>query len=303
MAHNKTRMSPLSAQHPFFTPIFQPKALTFLPNRDPLSPLSPTLNRTRGLFFVAILKTFYHCSAAFTVVIQLPTQDLSNQYQYPVPIQAVFEACRLFYLYPGIASVQRLVDRRTDCITTDQLRNQSHSAPQGITAFFPVVFATATGFKGTIPETPTTRSNGSLTHKESSSNDSHGCFPPGQHVRLQFISRYGRCPHSCEVYCIVFFISISGVLGSAFSIDNYTIMYLRIVMYASCVFFFFNSSQVLCFVLSPGNALEVFLSVFPGQDRIITGQFPEQDPIMEMEPRRTPGQSLPDSQSPGLTYF
>lgn len=77
MAHNKTRMSPLSAQHPFFTPIFQPKALTFLPNRDPLSPLSPTLNRTRGLFFVAIPKTFYHCSAALTVVIQLPTQDFS----------------------------------------------------------------------------------------------------------------------------------------------------------------------------------------------------------------------------------
>lgn len=43
--------------------------------------------------------------------------------------------------------------------------------------------------------------------------------------------------------------------GLLFQIDNSTVMYLRIIMYASCVF---NSLQVLCFVLSPGTRWRFF---------------------------------------------
>lgn len=101
--NNKTRMSPLSAQHPFFTPIFQPKDLTFLPNRDPLSPLSSS----RGLFFVALPKTS-------------STVPHRTAHQYPI---------RPWFINLSQGStVATPLRRQRNCIqfSSVQLRNQSH---------------------------------------------------------------------------------------------------------------------------------------------------------------------------------
>ncbi|KAI1769098.1 hypothetical protein GGR53DRAFT_278475 [Hypoxylon sp. FL1150] len=124
--HNKTRMSPLPAQHPFFTPTSQP-------DQNISAQPSPIINSrpSYGLFFVAIPKTF-----------SIPTGSHS------IPVRPCFDLAGLSS--PRIALlVPHLVDRR-ETVHPAQLRNQSHyySARNRL---LPKCFAT--GFIGIVRRT------------------------------------------------------------------------------------------------------------------------------------------------------
>ncbi|KAI1074494.1 hypothetical protein F5B20DRAFT_436364 [Whalleya microplaca] len=117
--------------------------------------------------------------------------------------------------------------RQQSYYTTVQLRIQSHYC--SARTHCPL---SATGFTGSSGEPPLIAAR---------INDGYyGCFPAGDHVWLQLISRYGRCPNTCEVYCIVFHFT-AGVricfTKSCCALNHVTFLCIRLIIASALVWF------------------------------------------------------------------